>query len=65
MLAWKSSSSSCGVTCPMALCSRSGLCRLTHLRVSRSIGRMDFHGPRTLMTPVLTNPMMLSASALP
>ncbi len=36
MLAWKSSSISCGGRWPMALCSRSELYQLTHCRVSHS-----------------------------
>lgn len=60
----QSSSASCGVTYPMALCRRSVLYQSTHFNVSHSTWLTNFQGPRKLITSVLNRPMMLSARAL-
>ncbi len=53
---WNTPSTSCAGRGPTAPCGRASFDRVPHCRVSH-------HGPRTLMSPGLKRPIMLSASA--
>lgn len=57
-------SASSGGMWPMGPSSRRLLYQSTHLRVSHSTSRIDFHGPIWLTTSVLNRPMTHSAKAL-